>query len=143
MNYTAAENRTLRTLKGQGWSNKEIAQHMDRTEIGISRHWSKINGTSKIVKTTMTLNDRILITNTIREVCSQNGFKKPFVNFYDDTNILNGYGFKVHGGYRWPEGIWRKCLKAVKSLGYPCEPCSTINHNDNTEAHSRGVRVKF
>lgn len=140
-NYTAAENRTIRALKGQGWSNSEIAQHMGRTEIGISRHWSDMNKTRKTFRKSMTLNDRILISNTMREVCAENGFKKPFVNFYDDTRINNGYGFKVHGGYRWPDIIWHKCQKAVEKLGYCCEVCSDINYEDNTAAHSRGIRI--
>jgi len=141
-NYTATENRTIRVLKGQGWSNKEIAQHMGRTEVGISRHWSNING--KISKkTSMSAKDRILITETIREACANMGFKKPFVNFYDDTRIGNGYGFKVHGGCNWPNKVWAYCLKQVQKLGYNCTLAHSTNYyDDNTAAHSRGIRVR-
>lgn len=141
MNYTATENRTIRTLKSQGWTNREIAEEMGRTEIGISRHWSNINKNKKTIKRRMNVEDKILISNTMRETCAELGFKKPFVNFYDDTRIGNGYGFKVHGGYKWPAKVWHHCLKAVEKLGYDCELCSTMNYNDNTEAHSRGIRV--
>jgi hypothetical protein len=142
-NYTAAENREIRVLKGQGWTNKEIAQHMGRTEIGISRHWSNINGKVS-PRSSMTAKDRILISETMRECCASMGFKKPFVNFYDDTRIGNGYGFKVHGGYQWPDRVWERCLREVKKLGYKCTLAHSTNYyEDHTAAHSRGLRVRF
>jgi hypothetical protein len=141
-NYTAAENREIRVLKGQGWSNGEIAQHMGRTEIGISRHWSNIN-CKPFKKTSMTVKDRVLITETMRQACAQLGFKKPFVNFYDDTRIGNGYGFKVHGGYNWPDRVWKYCCQQVQKLGYSCTLAHNTNYyDDNTAAHSRGIRIK-
>lgn len=140
-NYTAAENREIRTLKGQGWSNKEIAQHMGRTEIGISRHWSNINKSRPVVRTRKGLSgaDTWKIISTMRETIDEIGFKPPYVTVWPDAK---DYGFKVMNAEDYPEGIWKHCAKAVRALGYNVTLAGDYNYQDQTEAFSRGIRVK-
>jgi hypothetical protein len=144
-NYTAAENRVIRDLKGQGWTNREIAEHMDRTEIGISRHWSNINKCGPVFRkrSLLTEKDMKLIINTMRETCHSMGFAKPFVNIWDDRKKRNEYSAKVNGGNRWPDQVWINCKKAVQKLGYDCYLASKLNHETGEEAHSRGLRIKL
>lgn len=139
-NYTAAENREIRTLKGQGWSNKEIAQHMGRTEIGISRHWSNMNLSKPVVRSRKGLNgrDTFRIITAMRETIDEIGFKKPFIRVYPDAK---DYGFKVMNGTDYPEGVWKHCVKAVCALGYDAYLAGDYNYEDQTSAHSRGIRV--
>jgi len=115
---------------------------MGRTEIGISRHWSNINKTAP-VKRWRGLNgkDTFKIISTMRETVDELGFKPPFVRVYNDTKLGNGYGFKVMNGVSYPEGVWRQCQKAVQKLGYDCTLSHSTNYYDQTEAHSRGIRV--
>lgn len=143
-NYTAAENREIRILKGQGWTNNEIAQHMGRTEIGISRHWSNINKTEPVQgRTTFTGRDKSLIFNTMRSVCEDKGFRAPFVRVYDDRHIerKRGIGFKVMNGSDYPEWIWDTCVDVVKGMGYNCQLSDDYNYAEDRPAHSRGIRV--
>jgi hypothetical protein len=144
-NYTAAENQEIRILKGQGWTNNEIAYHMGRTEIGISRHWSEINKRLPRVRQRESLTGREinLIINTMRETCRSMGFRMPFVNIWDDRKDRNEYGAKVYDGYKWPDRVWANCMKAVQRLGFDCYLASKFNRETGDEARSRGLRIKL